>query len=568
MWCLGNRTYLLKIIGFSFLLLLLSACIQEGGLKPEKEDSSSEAPISGVCTVDNFRQPGIGQGISKVDVLLVVDTSGSMSDDWNRVADSIGSFVREMPAHVDVRYAVLLGHVDKYAGKIFADKHEPILLDGLAMTNDAIAKSLHKTFSTAMGISDSGSGEALFYSLYQAVTKNAKENQGLGFFRADAALSVVFMSDEQEIGFPFPKVQAPGLPPRCDADYEDGIKKTYYDKTGITMEGTYNAVKVFKGDMPVTMHAIVNITADDLFRRNSKNARCLYDSLGYGYFDVVKKSSGVLYSIQADREKGMSEIGKCVNTSLQLLKDFQLSWAAKDIDPKTIAATVDGKTVTYTYSAETNTVHIENSGQSLSNIAISYCSPAKEPEWKLSDFAGTSTENSITLTWNTAAAPTQGEIQWGEAVLSQVITESDFSTTHAVRVNNLQSDTLYRFQLTAKDKNGFSKTSSILEVRTLKVVVPDPTTDWTVQGLDGTTTGTSATIIWQTPGARTTAELLVMDAQGNRVQTIQVAAAAETQLITVTGLTLDTLYQFQVVATDSTGKSITSNTISKRTKTE
>jgi len=603
---MGIRGYLVKIIGFLsifFLILALGACnpvddcsnSKEGastssGKKCDKEeeipsdDNSSNSnditipapgPSSGQsCNIDHFQQPNVDQQSKKVDILFVMDTSGSMQDDWDRVAQNIGYMVKEMPRDADIRYGVILGHTGTYSGKLFATGHEPLVLKNSVMSNDAIANSLRKTFSAAMWIDDPGSGEALFHSLYFAVTKNAKENQDKGFFRADAALSVLFMSDEQEIGFPFPEVQASGLPYRCDADYEDSIKKKYYDKMGINLDTTYNAVKSFKGDMPLSMHAFVNITADDLFRRNSRKSRCLYDSLGYGYFDMVQKTSGVLFSIQEDRALGMAKVGQAVKQSLELQSDFQLSWSAKDIDPKTIAVKVDDVTnVSHSYNATSNIVHLDSYlGHAQSMIDISYCAPNIDPiEWSIAGFSGDSETTSITLTWKTSSAKTKGKIFWGDNAntLQNIAVEQDFATEHTLTFNHLLSNTTYYFQLTAADENGVEHSTAVIDISTKKIVEEDPAPipDWQVMGLDGTTTSNSATIIWQTPGVSTTAVLkLGLSANDFSFRSVSIAEATEIHLITLDGLAANTLYYFQVIATDTTGKAVTSNVISKRTK--
>ena len=145
-----------------------------------------------------------GASIKKVDILFMMDHSGSMQDDWERVANNMQNLVKELPADVDIRYAVVLGDVGTWKGKLFAPVGSPAVLDNQKMKVQEVSQRLHKMFVEGMKVSDAGSGEALFYSLYHAVTGNASANQKLGFFRPDAALSIIFMSDEQEIGFPFP----------------------------------------------------------------------------------------------------------------------------------------------------------------------------------------------------------------------------------------------------------------------------------------------------------------------------------------------------------------------------
>jgi hypothetical protein len=91
--------------------------------------------------------------------------------------------------------------------------------------------------------------------------------------------------------------------------------------------------------------------------------------------------------------------------------------------------------------------------------------------------------------------------------------------------------------------------------------------NWTIQGFDGTMTTTSATVIWQTIGAATTAVLHVgLRADQLDSQIINVTPAATTQTVVVSGLIPATTYYFQVDATDSNGTVVQSTVISKTTK--
>ena len=108
-----------------------------------------------------------------------------------------------------------------------------------------------------------------------------------------------------------------------------------------------------------------------------------------------------------------------------------------------------------------------------------------------------------------------------------------------------------------------TKQSAVLSATTLPVV----NNTWSIQGFDGTTTSSSASIIWQTPGVATTAVLNVgTDPANLTLMSVSVGTASDTQLTTVAGLAPDTVYYFQVIATDANGRVVTSTVLSKRTK--
>ena len=582
-----------RVLVFTVAAIAFVACVEQGPTQATSSSSEAFDGIDRVCNKDNFTQISEKDRIKKVDFLFVMDTSGSMQNDWERVANDVRLLVQEMPSDVDAHYAVLVGAVGKYSGRLFAGHLQPRVLSSKDMDQLKISQSLHRTFVDAMKVYDEGSGEALFYSLYQAVTRNAKENQDLGFFRADAALSVIFMSDEHEIGSAYPKL--PGVPSRCDQDFEEGIRKTWYIDKGIDVETTYQAVKRLKGDMPFTAHAIVNRDADDLFRRNPNNGKCLYDSIGYGYMDMVQKCGGVLFSIEDNREDALQFIGQYTNQSMWLIHEFKLSWTADKIDSSTINAQVDSASVPYSYNTSTDVVHLENAGSLGSSIAISYCSPSATNQWSIIGFSGTPAVDQVALTWQTPAANTTGVVRYGltQTDLVNEVLAPVSGTTQNVTVTGLNADTDYFFQVIAKDDIGREEASAVILAHTQAVVpaptptptpdpapVPTPTPDptptptptenfWTVQGFDGTTTASSATMIWQTPGVLTQGTLHYgLSPTDLTLGSVQTTTAGESQIVTVDGLAPNTIYYFEVDTVDANGKIVASGVISKTTKAQ
>ncbi|NUM88463.1 MAG: fibronectin type III domain-containing protein [Bdellovibrionales bacterium] len=537
-----------------------------GEKKCEPSLPSSSAPLPSpkdqVCTVDRYKQNGPTDAVKKLDVLFVQDTSGSMQDDWERVAQNIQSFIAEVPADVDVSYGVILGHVGDLTGKLYAGHKQPLVLNNQTMTVKDIQQSLHRTFVDAMKTSDAASGEALFHGLYRAVTKGASASQKAGFFRADAALAVVFVSDEQEIGFPFPNPQAPGLPPRCDAAYEDDLRGNWYVDKGIDLEVTYQAVKRLKGDMPLSMHAIVNITADDLFRRNPKEAKCLYDSLGYGYFDMVKKAGGVLFSIQEDTAQALQKIGRHTSQTLNYVLDFRLGWPAANVDPASILAKVNGGVTAHVYDAAANVVRVDGAAIPYADIEISYCSPKAVNEWQIIGFQGTAFLDQVALTWQTPSARTTSRVYWGTSAtdLSQSVDQAGWGTEHNHTVTGLSADTTYFFRLSTKDELGRTQLSGVVEVRTLA-----PVPEWQVLGFQGTASDTSVTLTFNTGTEVTTASVAWGTDAGSLANSVATAGAAASHSALVSGLAPDTVYYFRARAVDAHGNAKESAVLQVRT---
>ena len=191
------------------------------------------------------------------------------------------------------------------------------------------------------------------------------------------------------------------------------------------------------------------------------------------------------------------------------------------------------------------------------------------PEWSITNFTGASTKTSATLTWNTAQYSTTGKILWGASLdsVGTEVNEAGVGTSHSVTVSGLSPDTLYYFVAVSNDDRGQEKTSDVIAIRTMKDDVVTPSSNWMIIGFDGTTTPNQANLIWQTPGAQTTATIKVgLSADDLTFMALNITEGLETHIVGVPGLDPNTQYFFQVIATDSAGRTVESVIIAKRTK--
>ena len=508
----------------------------------ESSGQKSTAQTGATCNTDTFHQADAT--INKIDLLFVVDHSFSMADEMDATADSIRSFVGNLPANADVRVGITLGDLaPSRAGMLYrANEQSPYVLDARSLSKDQLVAALKFAFKTAMKATDvendAGTGEAAFYSLYQMITKNSADAQAKGFLRPDAALSIMFVSDESEIGFPFPEHQSPGLVEKCDAAYEAGIKHKYYDSQGISLNSLLTALRSFKGQLPVMGNAFVHATAADLYKDNDDDAECLYDSIGYGYIDFAKATGGIVYNLEEDRNAGMTQAGRNTAGVLGLVHDFKLSWSADAIDASTITASVDGSNTPFQYSAATDSVHLDFAGIFGSTITVSYCSPAPTPT------------PSPTPTPTPTPAPVPTPVPTPTPTPTPVPTPVPTPTPTPVPVP--------------------TPTPTPVPVPTpTPTPVPVPTPSWSITGFDGTTTATAVTLIWQTSGTPTTAVVnFGLSANDLSLGSVKVSVPSATQLVVVSGLNPASTYYFQVVASDANGASAQSGVIVKTTKAQ
>jgi hypothetical protein len=158
---------------------------------PDERVSQVEAKGAGALTATNeevFVQPDV----SDVDVLWVVDNSGSMSEIVNYLGDRFKTFLDSFSRmDIDWRIGVVSTDMDNpaQAGKLQGPKPwiEP---------TDSNPQGL---FQQATDLGSSGSGsERGMDAAYAALTSPLADNENKGFLRADAVLAVVVISDEND----------------------------------------------------------------------------------------------------------------------------------------------------------------------------------------------------------------------------------------------------------------------------------------------------------------------------------------------------------------------------------
>jgi hypothetical protein len=171
---------------------------------------------------------------TKLDVLMVVDTSASMREgkrkgmngELGQVAKQMASFVRNLDPKTKYRIGVMLGHGPDNSkhpsykhGTLFqVNAADPAVIDiekmgkacgkGKNARECAIRKvvqALEKKMRSLPTDHSDAQGEALMLSLYdiasnQSLRLKAKKQ---GLFRSDAVLSIIPISDEQDVCFDY-----------------------------------------------------------------------------------------------------------------------------------------------------------------------------------------------------------------------------------------------------------------------------------------------------------------------------------------------------------------------------
>ena len=136
------------------------------------DDTGEDWPI----WVDSFVQPGETSG---VDILWVIDPSGSMNDDKPRVLAGIQAMMNSLPS-VNWRLMIIPGDF----------RHVSALNEFPLLPGDSYNDALAMYNSTIIGSLESG-----FDSVYEYIENNPHSSN---WMRENAALLVVFVSDEED----------------------------------------------------------------------------------------------------------------------------------------------------------------------------------------------------------------------------------------------------------------------------------------------------------------------------------------------------------------------------------
>lgn len=314
------------------------------------------------CYKETFEQPVTNT--SAVDVLFVVQTSNSIVPERQAIVAGIDEFIQSLPTNSDFNIAVMLSHgsTSTYSGKLFQAASEPIVLKSSQMTNAQIQSYLDMKLSQVATDPDSGGGEEGMFSLFNSITTPAllATAQSQDFFRAQAALAVVFVADRRDICAVVPA----GVPPETDPVKIDARIR---DCEGLTAAGLTNRLHLLKGAKPVQVSAI--IYADSPAPADNE--------IGYGYTDMVALNAGVAIDIANDDiAEGLSSIAELSGQQMEIQYEFTLEH--DNIDPNTLVVTVNGQPATYTLDG--NTVTITSEIPPGATVVIAYCTKTIEKD--------------------------------------------------------------------------------------------------------------------------------------------------------------------------------------------
>lgn len=335
------------------------------------------------CFRLTYNQPNKNNGSGKLDLLLVTDTSGSLAEEREEVAEGVSQLTRQLPGEADINISVLLAHGDKtsYGGVLFSHSQSQPVFNTMGKSAEQINNyTINNLSKNLPGDHETDGGEVLLYSLHKSLTSKLSENQSKGMFRSDADLAVILITDENDIcslgSYPRPGQASPVPDPQGAENYS--YNKYCTNSSGqpiVTPTSVLADLKAVKKDKKVFAHSITYLSPDTMPHRNE-------NEIGYGVIDLAELANGV----QVDMGRAVNDtnhintelarIGELTRRELGLIKS-QFSLTNSDLSeiyPDSIVLSVDGqKQSHYSFDPKTDSLSVENPGTYGSNVQIEYC---------------------------------------------------------------------------------------------------------------------------------------------------------------------------------------------------
>jgi len=305
----------------------------------------------GILVTDKAKQIDQGEG-GKVDILWVLDNSPSMNDERGDIATNFNKFIQRMAALAyDFRIAIVLTDpTASIKGRFVGEVITHDMPDLVARFQAAVQKILtdHEcSLPEGECIHEQGL-ETARIALQMAVAGTAPNT---GFYRADASLAIIFVSDSDDMFQRDPqKLYLPAGDRKAQVDYLMGLKT---DASKITMsafvaDGSPGCKETCWTEVAgggYTCQVGSNMPHDNI------------ESVGQHYIDAAKKTGGLVAALcGADFEEVLDHLGA---NAVGLRFRFPLN---EKPDPYSIVVWVDdvivprSKSNGWTYDLATNEV--------------------------------------------------------------------------------------------------------------------------------------------------------------------------------------------------------------------
>jgi hypothetical protein len=277
-----------------------------------------------------FKQ-SLGYSARKVDILWVIDNSGSMATSQSNLASNFNSFIdRFSQLNYDFQMGVIT--TDAFLGYHYSQNSRSRLRDGAngnfsgVRIIDPNTPNLTQTFITNITQGTNGLGDERGLSSFEHALGNPLN---AGFRREGAFLSIIIVSDENDTSH---------------YDWQNGVNSYYYTENASHMFAlsrftTY--LDTLTNTIPggIRNYSVSSISVMDNTCRQQLETDGYPRVIGQRYMDLADLTEGSKGSLCGDFGTTLSMISDRV---LELSTVFQLS---REPYPETIVVTVNGSVV-------------------------------------------------------------------------------------------------------------------------------------------------------------------------------------------------------------------------------
>jgi hypothetical protein len=271
--------------------------------------------------VDSFVQEAQG---SKLDILWVIDNSGSMGDEQQDLGDKFDAFIQEfVEKGIDFKMAVTTTDTSRNrAGRVFQNSMERLTSANLQADKDRFLSD----FSNLVKVGVRGSGYEKGLAASKAFTDRYQDN----WLREDAYYAIVYMSDEED---------------QSSGEVESILADIAAKKQNAGLIKAYSIVDM----VPTSRRGAI--------------------SRGYErYNEMSELTNGSVASIKSDFHATLLEMGEEISRLTEL---FPLSNTPANADE--IEVYVDGALNTdWTYDQSVNAIKFNTAPAAGSDISIEY----------------------------------------------------------------------------------------------------------------------------------------------------------------------------------------------------
>ena len=347
----------------------------------------------------------------KLDILVVPDTSSSIKEERESIAQGFHHFLNSMPQGIDTNIGVLLAHGPKsnIVGKLYKKNHDPYVLKTSELTIEQIKDYLSLKIHKPKEDGSSDGGEMGMYAILEALKpENLLLMKAQGLFREDAALAIVFIADEQDICAKFPDGVTPVV------DQQNGERKMFVD---YCIEEDIRWQDVNIGSSEYTYKITPNLVYNKLLETNPGTRMVIggviydtgsviptgnEDEIGYGYKEIIELADGVSIDLASGNYgEGLAKIGRLAGVKEG---EVQHEFAVKTefTDPDSIKVYLDDNLYTdWTFDKETQTITLGDQRDLLSIIKFEYSNDTIKPVISQIDpFSGLTKNPNLTFTFS------------------------------------------------------------------------------------------------------------------------------------------------------------------------